>query len=258
MDPLDRVVDGLRRKLGETGLARLEPGLRRLAASTRLGRAPEPDAIGRLPSGIPDLDRVLCGGYPRGALAELSGPLGAGLTSLVATAAAAATRAGGLVAWIDPGFSFDPVSASLDGALLERILWIRPAHARQALEVADLLLEGGGFELVALDLALEAPGTGPRRPAPIPVSVWPRLASRLEGRTTALLVTTPTPLAGPQAALTLELAPGPCRLRPRSTLLETRTTRVRVVRHRGGSPGATLDLTLPVRFLPAPDEAASP
>lgn len=54
-----------------------------------------------LPTGLAEVDAVL-GGLPRGRVAELLGPWSSGKTSIALAAAARATQAGGLVAWVDP------------------------------------------------------------------------------------------------------------------------------------------------------------
>ena len=59
--------------------------------------------------GAAALDGLLAGGLPRGALSELHGPASSGRTGLAVALAARATRAGALVAWVDPGGPLRPV-----------------------------------------------------------------------------------------------------------------------------------------------------
>lgn len=224
--PLDQLVSQLRAR-GDLPADRLSRGLERLVQSTQLGQGPTADLHGRLPTGLADLDQALGGGYPRGAITELTGPLGAGALSLARACAAAATREGHLVAWLDPGFSFDPDGAIEGGASLDRLCWLRPRGASQALQACDLALDSGVFSLVVLDLALEDP-RGPRGPRPrgrpaqgaprarplTATATWARLAGRLREHPAALLVLATTSLCGPQAATTLELAALPARLQP--------------------------------------------
>ena len=55
---------------------------------------------------------------------------------------------------------FDPASAEAAGVLLERVLSIRCGHnVEHALKAVDLLIQGGGFGLVAMDLGDTPPAT---------------------------------------------------------------------------------------------------
>ena len=55
---------------------------------------------------------------------------------------------------VDAAGGFDPLSAQRGGVWLENLLWVRcVGHAGRAFRAADLLLHGGGFGVVALDLA---------------------------------------------------------------------------------------------------------
>jgi RecA/RadA recombinase len=196
--------------------------------------------FGRLSGGCPEVDDALGGGYLRGGISELVGPPGCGGTALTLAAAARVTAGGELVAWLDPGAAFDPVRAEATGLELTRVLWVRPRHAAQALEVADMLLESGGFPLMVLDLAGEP---DPRlRLAP---AAWPRLAGRLREEPTALLVRSPHSLVGALARTTLTLRSEP--LPGGDAPLATRRVLVEVQRNRGGPVGdaarVELDLT---------------
>ena len=50
--------------------------------------------------------------------------------------------------------AFDPHAAQAAGVDLEQLLWVRCRNLDQALRATDLLLHGGGFGLIALDLAM--------------------------------------------------------------------------------------------------------
>lgn len=205
--------------------------------------APRPASFGHLPTGFPELDRALGGGFPRGGLTEARGLPGSGLASLARAALVATTRRGELAAHVDPATSLDPRALEEGGAATDRLLWVRPASPRHALDVVDVLLDGGGFPLVVLDLALAEPGRG--RGA-LPPSAWPRLTGRLRGQPAALLLLAPTSLAGAFARVSLDLAPGPVTPVPGSDLPATRTIQVEVRRNRAGPVGetATLELAL--------------
>src|SRR5687768_15277352 len=76
--------------------------------------------LGGVPTGIDPVDDFLYGGFPRGQLSEVQGAPSSGRTALALALAAHATRAGHLVAWVDPGDRLDPASAAEAGADLPR------------------------------------------------------------------------------------------------------------------------------------------
>ncbi len=149
------------------------------------------------PSGVSALDRT-AGGLPRGAISEFTGSRSSGRTSAALAALAAATARLECCAWVDAASCFHPASARRAGVNLERLLWIRcGGDAGAALRAADLLLHGGGFGLVCLDLA----GLGARVLNRIPISYWHRFRRAVENTPTALLVIAGTPCTASCAAL---------------------------------------------------------
>ncbi|HEX6655937.1 MAG TPA: hypothetical protein VF153_06970 [Candidatus Limnocylindria bacterium] len=107
-----------------------------------------------LPTGQPRLDAALrTGGWPRGALALLDAPLGSGATSLALGTLAACQAAGGVVAYLDPGHSLDPATASRLGVNPDWLLIVRPADAAEAVELAGWLAREGRIDALVLDLA---------------------------------------------------------------------------------------------------------
>jgi hypothetical protein len=126
---------------------------------------------------------VLTQGLPRGALTEIFGPPGSGKTSALAAILASRTRAAELCALIDGRDAFDPASAQAAGVQLHRLLWIRCLELEQVLRAADLLLQGGGFGLVAVDFSDFAP----RLVRHIPLNVWFRWRRAVENTRTILL-----------------------------------------------------------------------
>jgi hypothetical protein len=170
-----------------------------LPGNVRLGlTATEP--VARLPSGQQRLDALLGGGVPRGRISEVLGPLTSGKTSLLLVLLAAATRRGEVVACVDLADALHPASAAAAGADLQRVLWVRPPSVTDGLRCTELLLQAGGFALVAFDL-----GAAP--PRPFRSRVWPRLLHAAEQSHTALVVLAPRRVAGSCAALTLGLRP---------------------------------------------------
>jgi hypothetical protein len=77
------------------------------------------------PSGVAELDAVLGGGFPRGSLVELCGPVSSGRTSLTFSLLARATERQEACAFVDVSDSLDPVSLAAAGVELPRLLWIR-------------------------------------------------------------------------------------------------------------------------------------
>lgn len=76
------------------------------------------------PTGIPEIDALLEGGLPLGAITELVGPPSSGRTTLAQAALAAITAAGKAVAWVDASDTLDPISAAAAGIDLSRQLWV--------------------------------------------------------------------------------------------------------------------------------------
>ena len=151
---------------------------------------------GQRSSGLPELDALLGGGWPRGALSELWGRRSSGRTSVLLAALARAARAGEATALVDAGGALDPRAAEACGVPLPRLLWIRCATA-QALKAADLVVSAGGFDVLALDLGDERPR--------VPTAAWVRLKHGAERQGTSVLVATPARAVGAFAAAAVEL-----------------------------------------------------
>ena len=91
------------------------------SALTPLARVPYPVA----PTGIPEIDLLLHGGFPVGALSEMVGPECSGRTSLALAFVAGMTQAGKVCAWVDVSDTLHPESAAAIGVDLSRLLWVR-------------------------------------------------------------------------------------------------------------------------------------
>lgn len=120
---------------------------------------------------VPELDRVLGGGFPRGLLATLEGS--AGRWSIAARLAALVTQRA-LAAVIDDGGLYPPDLARA-GARLDRVPIVPARTPLGIARAADLLLRSRACRLIVMPAA-------PLRPA-----VWNRLAT-LAHRTSTLLV----------------------------------------------------------------------
>jgi recA bacterial DNA recombination protein len=179
----------------------------RLASVTpasRLAIRPAPEMVS---SGIPALD-ALTGGLPRGSLTEIFGPASSGRTTVLLSALAAATQRGEFCAVVDASDALDPMSIAAAEVNLDRLLWIRcedtaqPYHAlEQVLRATDLLLESGGFGMIALDLGDIPPQTARR----IPLATWFRFRRAVEHTPTVLLAIERQSIAGSCSSLLIKM-----------------------------------------------------
>lgn len=93
-------------------------------------------------TGIEQLDELLHGGIPVGAVTELVGAECTGRTSVAMSVLAKLTQANMVCAWIDATNSLDPASAASCGLDLERLLWIRCGGRRLERPSADNAFRG--------------------------------------------------------------------------------------------------------------------
>lgn len=102
---------------------------------------------------------------------------------------------------VDTEDAFDPVSAAESGVALDQLLWIRcRGNAEHALRAADLLIHGGGFGLVVMDLG----DTPPRTARRISLTSWYRFRRAIEPTRTTMVVLGLEPYARQCASLWLE------------------------------------------------------
>ena len=207
------------------------PKLHGVVPASRLEVRP---ALEMVSSGISEIDQ-LTGGLPRGCLSEICGPASSGRTSVLLASLASATRREEVCALVDATNAFDPVSAAAAGVDFERLLWVQCglpnkkhdqeedsfSHAKKihskeraltsegknykllerVLRVTDLLLQSGGFGLVAIDLG-DVPIQTARR---IPLTTWFRFQRAVEYTTTVLFVVAQAPCAQTCATLVVRL-----------------------------------------------------
>ena len=170
------------------------------ALSPRPYSAPE-----LIPCGLAEVDAMLGGGLPLGAITELAGPRSSGRTTLALATLAGLTQQGHSCAYVDLSDALDPLSAAALGMDLRRLLWVRPMvrpipitsrpdasqpspaqRLDHALRATDLLLSAGGFRALVLDLG-DLPPELARR---IPLATWYRFRLQAEkSRTLFLLIT---------------------------------------------------------------------
>jgi len=153
----------------------------RVTESLKWRERPSPQFV---PAGIQEFD-ALTGGLPRGAITEIHGPASSGRTSLLTAALASATARGECCALLDTSDAFDPASAAESGVLLPSLLWVRcGGNAENALKAADLLIQGGGFGLVAMDRG-DVPVEVARR---VPLASWFRIRRAIENTPTVMVI----------------------------------------------------------------------
>jgi recombination protein RecA len=179
---------------------------------------------GAIPTGIPQVDDAI-GGVPLRALTEICGSnlASSGKTSVFVSLLAQATR-NHFCALVDAGDNFDPVSGQAARITLPRLLWVRcrkklglregPNGAEkrfqlpvleQSFKVADILLQSGGFKLIAVDLS-GIPQHIVRR---VPLSSWFRFSRVIERQPAALVFLTQEPHATSCAGLVLRVNSAP-------------------------------------------------
>jgi hypothetical protein len=167
------------------------------------------------PTGIPPVDALLEGGFPVGAISEVTGTESSGRTSLVLSFLAGRTAEGRVCAWVDANDAFDAESAAASGVRLKQLLWVRCragdtaakgkpwARLDQALRATDLLLQAGGFAALVLDLG----NTAPEHASRIPLATWFRFRQAADRTRCSLLVLGLDAFAQSSAAVVLECAP---------------------------------------------------
>lgn len=129
-----------------------------------------------LRTGLPELDRVLGGGFPRGTIATLEGAPSSGRSAIAARLLAVATERG-LGALIGTQLFAPGLAAA--GVRLERLLCVPVTDPVGAARAADIVLRSGAFAVVVIPALPGGPRTGS--------AAWTRLAS-LTHRANSLLV----------------------------------------------------------------------
>ena len=158
----------------------------------KLGCGPGEERPAGVGSGIAALDALLPGsGVPRGRLSELSGRRCSGKRALALRFCAQVLARGRNAVWVDGSYAarergqvvggFYPVPALEHGALLSRLLVVRPPTAVALLKAVDLVLgASGAVELIAVDLPAGALPSAQ-------LSRLPRIARAAERSGTAVL-----------------------------------------------------------------------
>src|SRR5262245_53636554 len=187
---------------------------------------PDRRVFENIPTGIESLD-MLTGGLPRGAISEIFGPSSSGRTSAMISILAEATAGDEVCALVDGHDAFDPKSAAEAGVDLNRLLWVRCHKLDQVLKSTDLLLQGGGFGRVIMDLT-DLPLSQIRS---IPLASWFRFQRTIQKTPTVLLVMSLESVAQSAAALVLRME---TRGAEWSTILNGLNSNLEVIRARRG------------------------
>jgi len=174
------------------------------ACSKRLERA-------TIATGIAQIDE-LTGGIPIGALTEICGTkeLSSGKTSVLGSVLAQASQ-NHFCALVDASDTFHPAYAQATGINFSRLLWIRCGKNQsrlkpleQAFKAADILVQSGGFGLIAVDLG-DIPERFVRN---VPMASWFRFSRVVEKQSIALVFIEQQAHAASCAGLVLEIKNG--------------------------------------------------
>ena len=192
----------------------------RLPGALTVYDRPAPEVF---PTGIFELDEQIRG-IPQSALTQIHAPLNlsSGKTALLVSLMAQVTRREQFCALVDASDCFDPQSAEAAGVNLARVLWVRcsahqrlkpipPQHANtaragepleQAFKATDILVQNGGFALIAVDLG----NIEEKQVRRVPLTTWFRFARVVEKMPAALVFLLSYPAAQSCAGLTLRLS----------------------------------------------------
>ena len=108
-----------------------------------------------LESGIPAIDCITgIGGYPRGRITELFGTASSGKSALAVACCLNAAALGLTVVWIDLEHSLAAKLPLDPGPWARNILLLEPQTAEDAVDMAVILLERAGIDLLVMDSAI--------------------------------------------------------------------------------------------------------
>ena len=135
---LDTVFSQIEKQFGEGSLMKLG--------------AEQVKKIPAISTGALSIDLALgIGGVPKGRVIEIYGPESSGKTTLSSHIAAEAQKAGGVAAFIDAEHALDPIYASALGVDVDELLVSQPDTGEQALEIANMLIDSEGVDVVVID-----------------------------------------------------------------------------------------------------------
>lgn len=92
------------------------------------------------------------GGIPRGRIVEVFGPEASGKTTMsFLHGAEVQQKDEGLVAFIDAEHAFDPLLAASYGIDLDKLTYIDPKTAENAIDITEALIRSGAYRLIIID-----------------------------------------------------------------------------------------------------------
>lgn len=212
-----------------------------------------------LPLGLRQIDAALPdGGFPRGAVSEISSPYGLARATSLALAACASAQAEAKLrsgdetssawcAFLDPSRTLFAPAVARAGVDLERLLVIHPA-AEDLARVAARVAASGAFSVVVIDLA-GVPGQRSPQRLDRWVNAVRRLALAVEGTETAIVLLTDT-----YAQRSMQL---PVALRIEIDRASTDRLVLRVAKDRRGRVAAASSIALPFEAAARPGLASS-
>ena len=171
-----------------------------------------------VPTGIARLDTQI-GGLLRGAITEIYGDASSGKTSMMLSILAAAMNRDEACALVDGHDSFSP------GMHMGKFLWVRCHNITQALKSTDLLLQGGGFGVVALDVS----DLDTKALQEVPLSTWFRFQRSIRKTPTILTIISQKGVAKTCSSLAIHAA---CNFVFEDRLLAHSVTMAEIVRLR--------------------------
>jgi len=117
----------------------------------RLGEATRMQ-VSVIPTGSTALDAALgVGGIPRGRIIEIYGTESSGKTTLALHMIAEAQKLGGNALFVDAEHALDPEYARAIGVDVDRLFISQPSTGDEALEIMDMLIRSGAFDIAVLD-----------------------------------------------------------------------------------------------------------
>ena len=118
----------------------------------RLGSKDSIVPVSTISTGSISLDYALgVGGFPRGRICEIFGPVSSGKTTIALQIIAEAQKAGGMAAFVDVEHALDPVYARKLGVDVDNLLVSQPDYAEQALEITSVLISSGSIDVLVVD-----------------------------------------------------------------------------------------------------------
>jgi hypothetical protein len=184
-----------------------------------------------------------CGGHPRGEVKGMANAIQALLRPEAANAVEPLRQATAYT----PRFKPDEVTHPSSNNRALRIAMPRAntfSRIDQAIRVADLLLQGGGFSAIVLDMA----GIAPEFSARIPLATWFRYRAAAERSQTSVLLLTQHACAKSSAGLVLNLRSR--RVLHEQTIFVGLEHRIEVVRQRFAAGSNLIPLHKPVQRTP--------